>query len=159
MQLADPPKFATGDYNNSEVNKVLVDRFRTEMFGHGRFEVADEILSSDFTAHIAGFPEEWQRGPEGAKRIAREMWEAFPDVEFTHELVFARGGKVVDLWTMTGSHQGEIFGVPYSGNRVHVTGVDIFLVSPTGPGGKIVEMWSNWDQWGLLTQLGAVPAA
>jgi hypothetical protein len=26
-------------------------------------------------------------------------------------------------------------------------------------GGKIVEGWDNWDQLGLLVQIGAVPAA
>ena len=107
-------------------------------------------LSRDFTAHIAGFPTAWQKGPEGIKRLTASMRDAFADIVFAYGLMFARGGKVVVQWTMTGTHQGDIFGVAPTGRSVSVTGTDIYLVSPTGPGGKIVEMWTSWDQWGLL---------
>ena len=158
MQLAPAVKYASGDYANSEVNKVLVDRFHSEIFTEGRLGVADEILSRDFTAHWAGAPQEWQKGPEGIRSAASGMRSAFPDVSFDHELVFARSGKVVVLWTMRGTHTGEFMGVAPSGKPVEVTGTDIYMVSPTGPEGKIVELWRNWDQWGMLQQIGAVPS-
>ncbi len=159
MELSPPLTHAESDYLNSEENKVLVDRFRTGIFAEGHLDLADTILSRDFTAHIAGFPTAWQKGPEGIKRLTASMRDAFADIVFAYGLMFARGGKVVVQWTMTGTHQGDIFGVAPTGRSVSVTGTDIYLVSPTGPGGKIVEMWTSWDQWGLLQQLGAVPSS
>jgi predicted SnoaL-like aldol condensation-catalyzing enzyme len=35
-----------------------------------------------------------------------------------------------------------------------VTGIDIFRIA----GGKLVELWQNWDQLGQLQQIGAIPA-
>ncbi len=157
LELSSPLTHADSDYLNSELNEVLVDRFRTGIFDEGDLDLADEILSRDFTAHIPGFPAEWLKGPEGIKQMATAMRDAFPDVGFSYGVIFARGGKVVLQWTMTGTHRGEIFGVAPTGKFVSFTGTDIFLVSPTGPGGRIAEMWTSWDQWGLLQQLDALP--
>ncbi len=159
MRLPAVASHANGDTANSTVNKVLADRYHMEIFAQGKLEVADEILSRDFTGHQAGSPPEWNEGPEGVKEAATAIRHAFPDISFSHDEVFARGGKVVIIWTMTGTHQGEFLGVASTGRRVEATGTDIYLVSPTGPEGKIVEYWSNWDQWGVLQQLGAVPPA
>jgi len=159
VNLPDPAHHANGDTANSTVNKVLVDRYHMEIFAQGKLEVADEILSRDFTSHQAGFPPDWNTGPEGVKQAATAMRRAFPNITFNHDMVFARGGKVVIIWTMTGIHEGEFLGISPTGRQIETTGTDIYWVSPTGPGGKIVEYWSNWDQWGTLRQLGAVPPA
>jgi len=52
-------------------------------------------------------------------------------------------------------HTGEFLGFPASGKKATVTGTSIQRIS----NGKIVESWDNWDQLGLLVQIGAVPAA
>ena len=104
-------------------------------------------LSRDFTAHM---PASRPRGRRARRASSDSRLHArFADIA-SPTLMFARGGKVVVQWTMTGTHQGDIFGVAPTGRSVSVTGTDIYLVSPTGPGGKIVEMWTSWDQWGLL---------
>ncbi len=154
MELSNPTRYPPSDSHNSEKNKDLVLQFRTEIITNGSVEVADEILSTDFTAHISGVPPEWQENREGIKLLAAAIKIAFPDVTFDYGLVFARGGKVVVQWTMTGTHRGGIFGILPTGNRVSVTGTDIYIVSPTGPGGKIIELWTSWDQWGMFEQLG-----
>jgi predicted ester cyclase len=50
---------------------------------------------------------------------------------------------------------GEFLGFPASGNKATITGTSIQRIVD----GKIVEGWDNWDQLGLLVQIGAVPAA
>jgi predicted ester cyclase len=57
-------------------------------------------------------------------------------------------------WTMSGTHQGELMGIAATGKRMTVTGFDLFRIA----GGKIVEMWQDADQLGMLQQLGAIPA-
>ena len=46
-------------------------------------------------------------------------------------------------------------GIPATGKRVTFSGITINRVS----GGKVVEDRTNFDQLGLMQQLGAIPAA
>ncbi len=53
------------------------------------------------------------------------------------------------------THKGEFLGFAPTGKEVTITGTTIQRISD----GKIVEGWDNWDQLGLLVQIGAVNAA
>src|SRR5829696_4011128 len=55
---------------------------------------------------------------------------------------------------MRGTHQGEFRGVTPTGNRIKVTGIGIFRFSEEG---KVVESWDNFDQLGMMQQLGVIP--
>jgi steroid delta-isomerase-like uncharacterized protein len=66
----------------------------------------------------------------------------------------AEGDKVVTRWTATGTHKGELMGIPPSGKKVRVTGIAIDRLED----GKIVESWSSFDQLGMLQQIGAIPS-
>jgi predicted ester cyclase len=52
-------------------------------------------------------------------------------------------------WT----HEGELMGVPPSGNRVEFMETHISRIAD----GKIVERWGQWDAIGMMQQIGAVP--
>ena len=43
-----------------------------------------------------------------------------------------------------GTHQGEFFGVPGSGKRVEISGINIDRFE----GGKLVEEWASYDLLG-----------
>ena len=79
---------------------------------------------------------------------------AFPDTQMTVEDELADGDKVATRWTATGTHTGELMGIPPTGKQVTVTGMDINRLV----GGKIVEHWGEFDQMGMMQQLGVVPA-
>ena len=66
-----------------------------------------------------------------------------------------QGDKVVARWTATMTHTGEFLGFAPTGKKVTITGTSTQRIF----NGKIVEGWDNWDQLGLLVQIGAVPAA
>ena len=76
---------------------------------------------------------------------------AFPDAHFTIDDAFRAGQNEVARWTVTGTHEGELAGVPLTGRRFSVTGARI-------ANGKITESWNNWDALGLMLQLGVVSA-
>ena len=69
--------------------------------------------------------------------------------------IIEQGDKVVARWTATMTHKGEFLGFAPTGKKVTITGTSTQRISD----GKIVEGWDNWDQLGLLVQIGAVPAA
>jgi predicted ester cyclase len=56
-------------------------------------------------------------------------------------------------WTATGTHTGEMFGMPATGKRATVTGMDLFRVQE----GKLAGFWLSWDQLGMMQQLGVIP--
>jgi predicted ester cyclase len=59
---------------------------------------------------------------------------------------------VVTRWASRGTHRGEFRGIAPTGNEVSLTGMGIFRFSE----GKVVESWDNFDQLGMLRQLGAI---
>jgi predicted ester cyclase len=60
----------------------------------------------------------------------------------------------VTRWTVRGTHQGEeFFGVPATGERMEMRGIQIDRFE----GGKLVEERAEFDLLGALQQLGAIP--
>lgn len=57
-------------------------------------------------------------------------------------------------YTLHGSHQGNFMGIPPTGKHIAVSGIEIFQFA----NGKAVEEWVNSDDFGLLQQLGVIPA-
>jgi steroid delta-isomerase-like uncharacterized protein len=135
----------------SEENKEKTRRFLEEAFNEGNLGVADEIFASDYILHDPAIPEEIS-GPEGIKQFVQMYRSAFPDTHITVEDQIAEGDEVVTRWTGRGTHQGELMGIPPSGNRVEVTGITVDRFS----GGQFVESWTNYDALGMMQQIGAV---
>ncbi len=138
----------------SEENKVLVRRWFEELFNAQNLGVADEITAPDHINHDPTLPD-LPSGPEGDKHVVSLYHGAFPDANITVEDQVAEGDEVVTRWTGRGTHQGDLLGVPLSGNRVEVAGMTLNRVS----GGKIVETWTNYDALGMMRQIGAMPSS
>jgi ketosteroid isomerase-like protein len=81
-------------------------------------ELVDELLAPDYVSHAPGEPE-LKRGPEDIKEVVRAYHSAFPDLTYTVEKQVAEGDMVVTRWTVRGTHQGELMGVPPSGRHMH----------------------------------------
>lgn len=137
-----------------EANKQASRKILEQVFGAGKYEVADELLQANAIGHDPALPEP-AKGPEGLKEAARGYRDAFPDLRMTVEQAIAEGDLVTIRWTARGTHKGELFGIPPTGKQATVTGITIDRYA----GGKIAESWTNWDTLGLLQQIGAVPAA
>jgi steroid delta-isomerase-like uncharacterized protein len=137
----------------SEENKQIARRVPEEVFGKGNLDVVDELVADDFVNHDPSIPPEVPGGREGLKTFAQVYLTAFPDLKIKVDDQVAEGDKVVSRWSASGTHQGELMGIPATGKQSEVTGITIDRIV----GGKIVESWNNWDTLGLLQQLGVVP--
>jgi steroid delta-isomerase-like uncharacterized protein len=135
--------------NASEKNKAIAREF-LRMFELGDPSIADKIVESDYYNHDAADP---SLGLEGVKAFVTTFKNAMPDaqVDIAHQV--AEGDKVVSRYTWSGTHQGELFGVPATCKHVSWTQTTTFRIAD----GKIREAWANWDQWGVMQQLGVVP--
>ena len=134
-------------------NETIARRVLDEIFGQGNLDAADELFAPGFVGHQPGG--ELVNGPQGIKDMAGMYRAAFPDMQMTIEDVIASGDQVVTRWSARGTHQGELQGIAPTGNQVTVTGINLARIE----NGQIVEEWENFDQLGMMQQLGAIPAA
>lgn len=88
-------------------------------------------------------------GIEGTQKFLGSVFAAFPDVQFTAEDMIAQSDRVVVRFSIRGTHKGEYAGIPATGRQVHWSGINIGRFE----NGKIVELWGESDQLGLMQQL------
>ena len=137
----------------SETNKAIVRRYR-EIHNNDEMDKLDEVLASDFVPHttMPGMP--WN-GLESAKQVHLLGRASFPNMNVTTEDLIAEGDKVVERWTQTQTHSGMPFmNIPPSNKSIVMIGMSIYRIA----NGKIVEHWGNMDFFGMMAQMGAIPA-
>lgn len=123
-----------------------------EGFATGELDALDDLVASDYVEHDA-VPGQLP-GIEALKQVASQSLAAFPDVRFVVEDIIAEGNKVVARYTMHGTHQAELVGIPPTGKQITVSGIDIVRFVD----GKVKERWGNLDELGMMQQLGLIPA-
>ena len=137
----------------SAETKALARRFLEEAFNGGNLGVVDELVAPGFVNHDAALPEP-TIGIEAAKASIMGYREAFPDLRLTIEQQVAEGELVTTRWSARGTHKGDLMGMSATGKQATVTGITIDRIVD----GRFVESWTNWDTFGLMQQLGVVPA-
>ncbi len=133
-----------------EANKALIRRFYDEI-DKGNMAAMDELVAEDYIDH-APPPFPVAPGREGLRQAFGLFWEATPGYHEIEDQI-AEGDKVVTRLTAHGTHEGDLPGIPRTGNRLKMTAIAIHRIAD----GKIVEHWSNKDELGFLQQLGVIP--
>ena len=139
----------------SDNNIALIHRWFGEVWNQGRLETIQELMAPEFVGNGQGGPGVVLRGPREFRAFAENLRGAFPDIQVTIEDAFAAGDKVVARWSATMTHRGDQLGLPATGKQVRITGISIGRIVD----GKIVEGWDNWDQLGMMQQIGAMSAS
>jgi predicted ester cyclase len=124
---------------STETNTAIVRRFIEQALNEHRVGLVEEFVTED----IVG----------GIKQGAAVAFNAFPDFQLTIDDEIAGGDKVVFRYRFRGTHQGELMGIPGTGNQVTLSGVAIYRLANS----RIVEFWNFPDNLSLMQQLGAVP--
>jgi steroid delta-isomerase-like uncharacterized protein len=133
--------------------KALEHRFATE-WNKGKaaaMKVIDELCATNIVWHDANGQD--IRGLKDFKKSMDEFFNAFPDNHFTISNIIAEGDKVAVIYTITGTHKGELMGIPPTNKKVTLLVIEIDRFA----GGKFVECWIRFDTLGFMQQLGVVP--
>jgi steroid delta-isomerase-like uncharacterized protein len=111
------------------------------------------LLADDFVEHeeTPGFPPT----KEGVREFFRMYRAAFPDLHMDAEDVLASGDKTVARVRATGTHRGELMGIPPTGKHVDVQLIDIMKFDGAG---SVREHWGVIDTMSMMQQLGVAPA-
>ena len=136
----------------SEQNKVTMQRIYEEVWNQGKFEVLDEVVSSDYVGHLPT-PPGAPSGREGLRWLIQMYRTAFPDIHVQVADQFAEGEKVLTRITIQGTHQGQFMGIAPTNKKIEVGA----LVVTRFKDGQNVEGWAELDRLGLMQQLGVVP--
>lgn len=111
------------------------------------------ITAAFLPTFVACVPRRPFQDLDAYRRYVLELHEAFPDIHFEIDDQIAEGDEVVTRWTMTGTHEGDLMGIPPTGRQVIVEGITISRLSRN----RIAESWTEWDCIGLLHQIGVIP--
>lgn len=132
--------------------KELGERFYDEVVNQQKYELIDDLVDEHFVEHEE-FP-----GISQDRAGIRQFFElfrgAFPDMHCTVERMIAEGDLVAIHSTTRGTHEGELMGVPATGNKVEFSTIDIVRVAND----KAVEHWGVTDGMAMMEQIGAFSA-
>jgi steroid delta-isomerase-like uncharacterized protein len=134
-------------------NKDLVRRFQDGMLEALRTGNSDLLLDTvdpDCVFGMPGMPSTL----EGMRQMLPAFRVAFSDMQVTVGEMIMEGDKVGCRLTGTGTHTGEFMGIPATGKRVTFTETHLDQIA----NGKIMRHDGDWDQLGMLQQLGVIPA-
>ena len=110
------------------------------------------ILHDDYLSYVHG--KEQNRGADVEVAALESWWKAASDVHLEILEIGETDGLVTLRYTLTGTNDGDLFGMPASGNRFHVENCTLLRVVD----GKVKETFRYSDTMGLMTQLGVIPA-
>jgi Predicted ester cyclase len=123
-----------------------------ELINAGDIDGFGDLLADDFVEH----EETPGLAPtkEGVLEFFRMYRAAFPDLQMRAEEVLTSGDKTVIRVRATGTHQGEMMGMPPTGKSIDVKLIDIMQFNDAG---MICEHWGLIDMLSMMQQLGAIP--
>jgi steroid delta-isomerase-like uncharacterized protein len=114
-------------------------------------ERAAQYYSEDYHGTDVGQSQP-QHGRAARIRVLEAYMKAFPDIHYAAETV-VEGNRAVLIWTMTGTQNGPVHGLPPTGRRIEVRGVSVLTITK----GLISHGENIWDTAGFLRALKLLP--
>lgn len=138
---------------SAEINRTNFTNIPLQIFNEKDMTKIDEFFHEDYMER-APLPPGWPTGREGVRQFFGEMLTAFPDLHVTVEQALADGEELVaGRLSMQGTHLGSFMGIPASGKVINWTECHFGRMRD----GKVVEHWTDFDELGMLRQMGVIP--
>jgi steroid delta-isomerase-like uncharacterized protein len=139
---------AFGFLSNKEVVRRLIAAINNR-----DFDLLDELVAPDVVRHSQATAGVEVRSLEQFKEFLRQDLATFPDAQQQIHTIIGEGDKVALYLTLTGTQDGPAGPFPATGKEVVVQFLGIMRVEQ----GKVAEIWVEWDNLNILTQLGHYP--
>jgi steroid delta-isomerase-like uncharacterized protein len=131
----------------SQAAEVLAGIY--EAINTGRVDLLEKFVAPDYIEHSEGF-----RGVEAFREQITAFRAAFPDLHVSVDDLLTDGDRFASRTTVTGTHTGDLMGMPATGQAISVEAVDIGRIE----NGQAKERWGGLNMYSMLTQLGVIPA-
>ena len=136
----------------SDENKAIAVRLMDEVWNTHSVDRFEDFYDPNYVSHA--LPPGFSADREGMKQYNKQYFQAFPDMRITIDGMIAEGDSVAVYYTGTGTHQGELIGIPPTGKQVSASAILTLRIA----NGKIVEDWLDGGKLSLLQQLGVIPS-
>ena len=138
-----------------ETNKAIARRL-IEVFNGRRLDLLEDVLHPEFRGRgISAFaPDGPEVGPGARRKLYEMFYQAIPDARGEVLDVVAEGDKVVLVDRFGGTHRGEFFGRPGTGDRIEWMAIHIYTIRD----GKVLEDAVMTDALAIAQQLGLAPS-
>jgi steroid delta-isomerase-like uncharacterized protein len=131
-----------------EENKILAHRMVDDCINKNNQAVADEIFAADFINHSPQFGVTPDRA--GLKQMIAGLHQGFGDYHLAIEEIIAEDDKIALRVRNTGTHTGNLMGIPPTHKRMDLCSITILHVAD----GKVTERWNMVNELELRRQLG-----
>jgi len=132
-------------------NVEIITRFELAFRANDQATI-DELGAPGLVDHNIG------HGLDGTlaafKEKAAYFVALFPDIKEDMQEIIASGDTVATRWVLTGSLQQDYLGIPASGQKIKVEGMNFYHLKD----GRVTDIWTQFDGTALMQQLGATPA-
>jgi steroid delta-isomerase-like uncharacterized protein len=131
-------------------NKAIARSYFEVVVNKQRPEELNQVFADSFLVHVL------LDSTEGRKTIAEQadflkyFFKAFPDVHYSIGDIMEDDNRVAMRVMFSGTHKGEFWGYPPSGNHIKYLSEIFFFRFKNG---KVVEVWVQFDLYNLFKQL------
>ena len=124
----------------SPQENIKTVRRAIEAFNTGDASNVHEFISPEYSnresqSHKDSYRSQL-RGPGEFIDTVKNLRDAFPDLHYEEHEIISQDNKVVFIGNVTGTHTGNFFFVPPTGNKISYEAVHIHTI---GDDGKIIE--------------------
>ncbi len=135
-----------------EANRELIRRFG------GMANAADwgglrEVVADDFVRHSQATSGVQVKSCDEFIELQKSFYASMPDQHIALEMMVAEGDKVAALATYSGTQTGPMGDFPITNKKAEMPVLAIFRIEE----GMIAELWVEWDNLAMLSQLGLFP--
>jgi len=134
-QMLDRAEKALAAWNRGDADGVVAD-------------MAEDVIWRDVAL---GMP---MQGREAMRDAVRGYMTAFPDLRVEVGSYTVDGVRLVQEWTSTGTHQGELMGLAPTGRWTETYGA---IVTTCDDDGLVIEGSVYWNPLVMFRQLGLEP--
>jgi NTE family protein len=132
-----------------EENRNLVKRYDDEILNRRNYDALPGLVTDDLVDPFA--PPGAPGGPEAARQALEMMVGGIPDMKVESQDIIVEGDLVGFRSTLTGTHEGFLFGMPPTHGPLNIESVQLWRVE----NGKLAERWVRSDMSGFGPPPGA----
>ena len=130
-------------------------RFVLGAWNEGDFSEASKHIAPGIEVYTNGLSVKSEHGGPAMARESIESWRALaPDLRMELAREIGEKNRIAIAFRITGTHTGDIPGLPASGGAIDVEGTAFLTLDA----GKITEVWTVFDALALAVQTGAATA-
>ena len=117
------------------------------------FDALDDVVAEDVRRHSAATPGVEVKSLDDFKAFLKHDLAVIPDGSQEIHFMLSEDDRVAVYATYRGTQSGPMGPFPPSGRVAETPFIGIARIED----GKIAELWVEWDNLGILTQLGHFP--